>query len=45
VSAPTNLSENKIGDSTGDTTHFLVVFGVFPWPFSLALPFCISINL
>jgi hypothetical protein len=22
VSAPTDLSDNKIGDSTGDTTHF-----------------------
>jgi hypothetical protein len=38
VFAPTDYSDNKIGDSTGNATHFLVVFGVFPWPFSLALP-------
>ena len=29
MSTPTNLSDNKIGDSTGEATHFLVVFGGF----------------
>jgi hypothetical protein len=36
--AYTDLSDNKIGDSTGDTNHFMV----FCWPFSLSLLFFIS---
>jgi hypothetical protein len=45
VSAPTDWSDKKIGDSTRDITRFLCGFGIFPWPFSLALPFSIHINL
>jgi hypothetical protein len=33
VSAPTDLSNNKIGDSTGEQSHFLCGF----WYFSVAI--------
>ena len=33
MSAPTDLSNNKIGDSTGDQSHFLCGF----WYFSVAI--------
>jgi hypothetical protein len=37
----TNLSNNKIGDSNEDITHFVV----FCWPFYLSLHFSLPINL
>jgi hypothetical protein len=45
VSAPTDLSNNKIGDSTGEDPIFFVVFGVFLWPFALVSLFSCPINL
>jgi hypothetical protein len=45
VSALTDLSNNKIGDSTGDNPIFFVAFGIFLWPFSLVSLFSFPINL
>jgi hypothetical protein len=41
MSAYNDLSYNKIGDSTGDVTHFVV----FCWPFYLSLLFSLPTSL
>jgi hypothetical protein len=45
VSALTDLSNNKIGDSTGEHPIFFVDFGVFLWPFALVSLFSDPVNL
>jgi hypothetical protein len=45
VSTLTDLSNNKISDSTGDYPIFFMDFGIFLWPFALVLLFSCPINL
>jgi hypothetical protein len=45
VSALMDLSNNKIGDSTGENPILFVVFFVFLWPFSLVSFFSCPISL
>jgi hypothetical protein len=45
VSALMDLSNKKIGDSTGDHPIFFVAFDIFLWPFSLVSIFSCPVNL